>query len=1039
MGCRTRVTVQLLSLTALLFTAQRAGADPAPQTIVGSVDYVISGTAAGRDRRIALGDIIDITPKSNDGRIVTKMRVSLIDGRSVDLAEPRITMGPGWYDGQDFQMDAEGKITLAFVSGSTLDGLLGFLQRGDDRARLKPVRPERLRTASVRRLRAAVERAGQPSPSARATKERIGELRGAVEWMRTVPGIEQDPEVTGLLGDARRAVASIERSTARDQVAAAAESAVRALRGWDPGEPDLDREPLEALDIAVETAERVLTPADARRAVSDARATVRAALLDNLTAAARRARGTLNGTDPDGALDRVFDHLGVAVELAGALGVPEDEATVRDALGLQKKAATTRRARELVRARRVFVALLRQGEPVDPATLEEAAADYRRAGGNTRALGKIDRKLPARYRALNIEHRRAAARRPTGEIPEELAPFVARNLTELAAEGKLDPVVGRNRELRSLGMALNRRTKRNGYLTGEPGVGKSALVEGLAIKIARGDLDVPEGLRGKPVLEISLTNLIAGTAYRGELERRVMEMVNKVTSMPKEERPILFIDEGHTIVGGGAAEGGLDIGNMLKPALARGDIQVVSATTSDEYDKFVERDKALGRRFSPVFVPEPSPQSAMRMLRARVGENERHYKVKIDRAAVRAAVDLSVRYLPSRRLPDKSQDVLEEAASRASARGARRVTSRVVLDVVQKWSGVPIRTGSAEVTMLLELEKRLGKRVFGQDEAISELSDAYRQLRAKMKSGKNRRPANALFLGPTGTGKTELAKAFAEEVFGEEAAMTRFVMSEFQEKHSVSRLIGSPNGYVNSDEQGLLTKAVRKRPFQVLVLDEIEKAHPDVQNLLLQILEDGRLSDRFGTVDFSNVVVIMTSNALTSTPKARAKIGFTAGRDGEEEIDGDSVDKKLLRSELVKAGLRPEFVNRVDSTVLFKPHDRKSLGSVVRKLVHEEGEQYGVKLRATPAAETELIRRGYNPELGARPLRRAVQKAGSPLARAMLAAGANQEGGEYLVDVQAGQLKVTAVGRTAARSSKINPKLKKRLEARRAARGGGHH
>ena len=1031
---RAGAATSLLSVVIIL-VAQRAGAEPPPRAIVGGVPYSISGTVGGRERRIALGDVTGLSVAEDDGRIATRLRVDLIDGRTVSITSPRITMGPGWSNGRAFETDGAGRITLAFAEGTTLEGLADFLQGGDYQARLAPVKASRLRTVALRRLEDAVERAGRPSPGPRKASEGLSELRAAIQHMRGVVVGAEDAEVTELLAGARRAEIGLERGIARQRLTAATETAVAAVRGWDVGEPDLDREPLEALDIAAEEAERVLSAADGRKAVSEARASLRAALVDNLTAANRRARGTLREADPDAADDRVFDHLAQALALAGERGLAESDPLVTEGRGLVRKATFTRRGRELVRARRALVGLLRSEEPVDADDLARAADRFRQAGGTIRALDKIDPALRRRYRALNIEHRRAVARRPAAEIPDELAPFVARDLTALAGEGKLDPVVGRDGELRRLGQALNRRTKRNVFLTGEPGVGKSALVEGLAIKVARGDLDVPEGLRGKPILEVSLTNLIAGTAYRGQLEERVKQMISKVTSIPEDERPILFIDEGHTIVGGGAAEGGLDIGNMLKPALARGEIQVISATTSDEYDRFVGRDKALGRRFSPVFVPEPSPQVAARMLRSRVATNERHYKVKIDRAAVRAAVDLSVRYLPSRTLPDKSQDVLEEASSRASARRAGRVTARDVLEVVQEWSGVPIRTGRAEATMLLELEKRLGKRVFGQDEAISELSDAYRQLRAKMKSGKNRRPANALFLGPTGTGKTELAKAFASEVFGDEAAMTRLDMSEFQERHSVSRLIGSPNGYVDSAEQGLLTKSVRRRPFQVLVLDEIEKAHPDVQNLLLQILEDGRLSDRFGTVDFSNVVVIMTSNALTSIPKARAKLGFTAGRDGEEIEDG-AVDKKVLRAALVEAGLRPEFVNRVDSTVLFKAHDRTSLGSVVRKLVDEEGRQYGVKLRATPAAEAELIRRGYNPELGARPLRRAVQKAGSPLAKAMLAAGAAQ-GGEYVLDASGGQLKVTAAGKLAARPGKVNPKLRKRLEARRAAGRGG--
>ncbi|HUS66512.1 MAG TPA: ATP-dependent Clp protease ATP-binding subunit [Kofleriaceae bacterium] len=929
MRALARAAVLAVALVAVL---PAASAEEAWTLGSPSIKYSVAGTVNGRKTRINLRHITDLEVTRFADQIASRARVSLIDGRILDLDGPTIAMGAAWDNpAQQYNRDADGRVHLNLHASTTLQGLVSFINLGDPALDWRPVSHQALHDVAMRRV-----------ARARDTGD-VTELRASLEHARP------------FAFDSDATWAEFE----------AAEDLLDHLEGRsvdDPDDADLD------FDL-----------------------------------------------DDDGDLDEVEP-------------APEPQ----PASDRRKPAPRLGSRQELSAARADLLAILRQDASLDVGDVAAAAERYRLAGGRTSALRKVDRKAASRLRRLNLVHRRDALRRPFTEVPDGVAPFVARDLTALAAAGKLEQVVGRKPELRRLMQGLNRRTKPSVFLTGDPGVGKTALVEALAVKSARGDLDIPESLRGKPILELSLASFVAGTRHRGDLEERVQIFMSQMMAIPKEQRPVLFIDEGHTIVGGGAAEGGLDIGNMLKPALARGDLQVISATTSDEYDRFVQRDKALGRRFGNVFVPEPSPALATRMLRARVGANERHYKLKIDPSAVKAAVDLSVRYLPARTLPDKSQDVLEEAASRASMRGAARVTVKDVREVVTEWSKMSVRTDRAEAERLLHLEKRLGQRVFGQDEAVAELSDAYRQLRAKMKTGKNRRPANVMFLGPTGVGKTELARAFAADVFEDEEAMTRIDMSEFQEKHSVSRLIGSPNGYVNSEEQGLLTKAVRRRPFQVLVLDEIEKAHPDVQNLLLQILEDGRLSDRFGTVDFSNVVVIMTSNAVTERPRTRQKVGFAGTGDAADDGAAPDADRKTLRRALVRAGMRPELVNRIDSPVLFNSLGRGALGSIVRKMVADEGTQYGVSLRPTPAAEDELVRRGYNPELGARPLRRAVQKAGSPLAKAVLAGPAARE---YQLDARGGRLTVSAGGaRAPSRAARVNPKLRRRLEARRAKR-----
>ena len=606
----------------------------------------------------------------------------------------------------------------------------------------------------------------------------------------------------------------------------------------------------------------------------------------------------------------------------------------------------------------------------------------------------------------------------------------SRNLTDLAQKGKLDPVIGRDEEIRRLIQVLSRRTKNNPVLIGEPGVGKTAIVEGLAQRII--NQDIPEGLKDKEVLSLDLGALIAGAKFRGEFEDRLKAVLKEIHS--REGEIILFIDELHTVVGAGAGEGAVDAANMLKPALARGELRCIGATTLDEYRKYIEKDAALERRFQTIMVEPPNAQQTVEILKGLRDRYEAHHKVKFLDEALEAAAKLSERYISGRFLPDKAIDLIDESGSRArldvlvippdikeleakvealkkekealiksqdfekaaalrdQERQARlelekvnkewnqkkdqmrpQIDAEAIAKIISQWTGIPLfRLEEKEGDKLLKIEENLHKRVVGQEEAISAIANATRRSRAGIKDP--RRPIGSfIFLGPTGVGKTLLARALAEFMFGDEESLIQIDMSEYMEKHNISRLIGAPPGYVGYEEGGQLTEKVRRRPYSVILLDEIEKAHSDVFNLLLQVFEDGRLTDSFGRkIDFRNTVVIMTSNVGAELIRKQGSLGFKSQK---EELTYQEMKEKLLGE--VKHAFKPEFLNRIDDIIVFRPLVKDDLhrivdielGHLIKRLTEQK-----INLELTPAAKDFLIEKGFDPVFGARPLKRIIQR-----------------------------------------------------------------
>jgi ATP-dependent Clp protease ATP-binding subunit ClpC len=607
---------------------------------------------------------------------------------------------------------------------------------------------------------------------------------------------------------------------------------------------------------------------------------------------------------------------------------------------------------------------------------------------------------------------------------------LATDLTSLAEEGKLDPVIGRQMEIERVIQILARRTKNNPALIGEPGVGKTAIVEGLAQRITEGD--VPAPLLDKRVLQLDVGSLVAGTMYRGQFEERLKRVIDEL----KASGAILFIDEVHMLVGAGAAGSSVDAANILKPALSRGELQVIGATTLNEYRKHIESDAALERRFQPVVVEEPSVDETIAILKGVRGAYEEHHRLKISDEALDAAAHLSSRYVTERFLPDKAIDLIDESSSRVrmyksplaqEAKGlmtelrelrqnyalaqedgrnddaqgfltrqetvetqlerlrsgwdrvnSPTVTAQDIAEVISMWTGVPVmQIAEKESQRLLHMEEDLSTHIIGQEEAIQAISKAVRRARAGLKDP--RRPIGSfMFLGPTGVGKTELTKALARFMFGSEESLIQLDMSEFMERHTVSRLVGAPPGYVGYEEAGQLTEALRRRPYSIVVFDEVEKAHPEAHNMLLQIMEEGHLSDARGhKVDFRNAIIVMTSNIGADMIKRQSTLGFALKHDDvlEERLAYDEMRKKLMDS--LRRVFRPEFVNRLDSVIVFRSLSKDDIKQIVDlelNKVAERMQEHSIHLTATPAALEKLAELGYDPEMGARPLRRVIQQ-----------------------------------------------------------------
>ncbi|TYR78491.1 ATP-dependent Clp protease ATP-binding subunit [Priestia megaterium] len=631
---------------------------------------------------------------------------------------------------------------------------------------------------------------------------------------------------------------------------------------------------------------------------------------------------------------------------------------------------------------------------------------------------------------------------------------LARDLTVVAREGSLDPVIGRGKEIQRVIEVLSRRTKNNPVLIGEPGVGKTAIAEGLAQQIVNNE--VPEILRDKRVMTLDMGTVVAGTKYRGEFEDRLKKVMDEIR---QAGNIILFIDELHTLIGAGGAEGAIDASNILKPSLARGELQCIGATTLDEYRKYIEKDAALERRFQPIQVDEPTLEESIQILKGLRDRYEAHHRVSISDEAIEQAVKLSDRYISDRFLPDKAIDLIDEAGSKvrlrsfttppnlkeleqklesvrnekdasvqsqefekaASLRDTEQrlreeleetkkvwkeeqgkensaVTVEDVAMVVSSWTGVPVsKLAQEETERLLNMEEILHSRVIGQEEAVKAVAKAVRRARAGLKDPK--RPIGSfIFLGPTGVGKTELARALAESIFGDEDAMIRIDMSEYMEKHSTSRLVGSPPGYVGYDEGGQLTEKVRRKPYSVVLLDEIEKAHPDVFNILLQVLEDGRLTDSKGrTVDFRNTILIMTSNVGADTLKRSKHLGFTVEAEGQDYKD---MKGKVMNE--MKRAFRPEFLNRIDEIIVFHSLEKQHLAEIVKLMADQltkRLKEQDIELELTQGAIDKIAEEGFDPEYGARPLRRAIQKHVEDRLSEELLKGVIQKGQKVTLDV----------------------------------------
>jgi ATP-dependent Clp protease ATP-binding subunit ClpC len=647
---------------------------------------------------------------------------------------------------------------------------------------------------------------------------------------------------------------------------------------------------------------------------------------------------------------------------------------------------------------------------------------------------------------------------------------LARDLTAIAREGSLDPVIGRSKEIQRVIEVLSRRTKNNPVLIGEPGVGKTAIAEGLAQQIVNNE--VPEILRDKRVMTLDMGTVVAGTKYRGEFEDRLKKVMDEIR---QAGNIILFIDELHTLIGAGGAEGAIDASNILKPSLARGELQCIGATTLDEYRKYIEKDAALERRFQPIRVDEPTMEESIQILQGLRDRYEAHHRVSITDEAIEAAVKLSDRYISDRFLPDKAIDLIDEAGSKVRLRSYttppnlkelevrleevrkekdaavqsqefekaaslrdteqrlreqleetkkswkekqgkenNQVTVEDIANVVSSWTGVPVsKLQQTETAKLLNLEEILHSRVIGQEEAVKAVAKAVRRARAGLKDPK--RPIGSfVFLGPTGVGKTELARALAEAMFGDEDAMIRIDMSEYMEKHSTSRLVGSPPGYVGYEEGGQLTEKVRRKPYSVILLDEIEKAHPDVFNILLQVLEDGRLTDSKGrTVDFRNTVLIMTSNVGAQALKRNKYVGFNI----QDTAEQDYKDMKGKVMEELKKAFRPEFLNRIDEIIVFHALEKKHLEEIVTllsdQLIKRLSEQ-NISIELTPAAKSKISEEGYDPEYGARPLRRAIQKHIEDRLSEELLKGTLLTGQHAVIDVENNEFVVKTAEKTGA-------------------------